>query len=118
MSTRTETVAVTPPFRLDLTATVLRRLSTNVVDVFDGTAYRRLLGGAPHDDPSNPTSMTVVQPAPDTLSVTLDGPHAASVDVDALVRRAFGTDVTLHAFARGAKRFLWLHRIARAALGV
>ena len=29
-------VAVRPPFRLDLTANVLRRLSTNVVDLFDG----------------------------------------------------------------------------------
>jgi len=118
VSKRTATVSVTPPFRLDLTATVLRRLSTNVVDVFDGTAYRRLLDAAPHGDPSNPTSVTVVQSAPDTLRVTLEGPHAPAVDVDGFVRRTFGTDVTLDAFGRGAKRFPWLHRIARAARGV
>ena len=61
-----------PPYRLDLTAIVLRRLSTNAVDVFDGRAYRRLLG-----DPSAPVLLTVEQPAPDALHVRIEGVNAA-----------------------------------------
>jgi len=106
-------VAVRSPYRLDLTAVVLRRLSTNVVDVFDGTTYRRLLG-----DPHAPTLVAVEQPAPDALAVRLEGPDAAGLDPAALARRLLGTDVDLAPFVRGAKRFPWLHRIALAARGV
>jgi DNA-3-methyladenine glycosylase II len=95
-----------------LTAVVLRRLSTNVVDVFDGTAYRRLLG-----DPLSPTLLTVEQVAPDALAVRLEGPSAGTFDAAALARRMLGTEVDLSAFYAGAASVPWLDSIATAARG-
>jgi len=92
---------------------VLRRLSTNVVDVFDGAVYRRLLG-----DPAEPLLLSVEQPAADTLAVRLEGPGAADRDPAAIVRRALGTGVDLNAFYAGAATIPWLHAIAAAAVGV
>jgi DNA-3-methyladenine glycosylase II len=96
-----------------LTAVVLRRLSTNVVDVFDGIAYRRLLGDAPA-----PTLLSVEQVAADALAVRLEGPGAETFDAAALVRRMLGTDVDLSAFYAGAASVPWLDVIATAARGV
>ena len=106
-------VPVRTPYRLDLTAVVLRRLSTNVVDVFDGVVYRRLLG-----DPHAPVLLSVEQPAPDALAVRLEGPGAQALDPVAIVRRTLGIDVDLAAFYAGARRVPWLDRIAQGALGV
>jgi len=106
-------VAVRPPYRLDLTAIVLRRLSTNVVDVFDGSAYRRLLG-----DLAQPVLLRVEQVAPDALAVRLDGPGAEELDPHAIAQRSLGTDVALSPFYAGAADVPWLHRIATGALGV
>jgi DNA-3-methyladenine glycosylase II len=112
-TSREAVVPVRTPYRLDLTAVVLRRLSTNVVDVFDGTAYRRLLG-----DPSNPTRLHVEQTAPDALSVRLDGPAAHGIDPAHVVGRMLGTGVELSAFYAGARTVPWLARIANGAIGV
>ncbi|HEY0614952.1 MAG TPA: hypothetical protein VGC96_09945 [Candidatus Elarobacter sp.] len=112
-SVREARVPVRPPYRLDLTAVVLRRLSTNVVDVFDGAVYRRLLG-----DPRDPTLIAVEQTAPDALAVRLDGPLADSLDAAALVGRSLGAGVDLRAFDAGAAGVPWLDAIARAARGV
>jgi DNA-3-methyladenine glycosylase II len=112
-SVREALVPVRTPYRLDLTAAVLRRLSTNVVDVFDGTVYRRLLG-----DPGDPLLLSVRQTAPDALTARLEGPGAEAIDPAAPVRRALGADVDLHAFTAGAARIPWLHAIAAAAAGV
>ena len=102
------------PYRLDLTAVVLRRLSTNVVDVFDGTAYRRLLG-----DPQAPVLLTAEQREPDALTVRIEGPGGAGdADPAAIVRRALGADVDLTSFYRGAATIPWLDAIARGARGV
>jgi DNA-3-methyladenine glycosylase II len=106
-------VAVRMPYRLDLTVVVLRRLSINVVDVFDGSAYRRLLG-----DPRAPMLLSVEQPAPDVLAVRLEGPDAGAQDLAAIVRRSLGTEVDLRAFYAGAATIPWLHVIAAAAMGV
>jgi DNA-3-methyladenine glycosylase II len=92
---------------------VLRRLSTNVVDVFDGTAYRRLLG-----DPQSPALLTVEQVAPDALAVRLEGRGADAIDPAALARRMLGADVDLSAFYAGAATVPWLDRIAQGARGV
>ncbi len=83
------------------------------MDVFDGTAYRRLLG-----DPLLPTLLSVEQIAPDALAVRLDGPAANALDAAALVRRTLGTDVDLSAFYGGAASVPWLDSIATAARGV
>ncbi len=101
------------PYRLDLTAVVLRRLSTNVVDVFDGTAYRRLLG-----DPCDPTLLSVEQLTPNELFVRLEGGDANALDPARIARRMLGTGVALDAFYAGARSVPWLDRIARGALGV
>ncbi len=102
-----------PPYRLDLTAIVLRRLSTNAVDVFDGTVYRRLLG-----DPADPVLLSVEQRAADALAVRLEGGQADSFDPDTVVRRLLGTGVDLTPFYAGAARAPWLHAIAQRARGV
>lgn len=91
----------------------MRRLSTNVVDVFDGTAYRRLLG-----DPESPALLSVEQVAADALAVRIDGPGADAFDPAAIARRSLGTDVDLSAFYAGAATVPWLDRIAQGARGV
>jgi DNA-3-methyladenine glycosylase II len=108
---RVWTLPVRTPYRLDLTATVLRRLSTNVVDVFDGRTYRRMLG-----EPAQPALLEVAQSAPDALSVRVCGD--AGSDVPALVARMLGTAVELGHFYRAAAEFPWLARLAAAARGV
>ena len=105
-------VPVREPYRLDLTAVVMRRLSTNVVDVFDGTAYRRLLG-----DPNEPVLLSVEQHAPGRLTARLEGPNADAFSLAAIVRRALGTDVDLTPFYAGAASVPWLHAIATGAGG-
>lgn len=112
-SVREALVPVAVPYRLDLTAIVLRRLSSNVVDVFDGTAYRRLLG-----DPNDPTLFEVRQIAPDALVVRLEGSEAETLDPAGVVERMLGTQYSLDPFLHGAEQIAWLAPIARAALGV
>jgi DNA-3-methyladenine glycosylase II len=112
-SFREAVVPVRTPYRLDLTAVVLRRLSTNVVDTFDGAAYRRLIG-----DPHDPTLMTVRQVAPERLSMRLEGSAAARFDPVSLAARMLGTDRALDAFYAGAAGLPWLNRLAQDARGV
>lgn len=104
---------VRTPYRLDLTAVALRRLSTNVVDTFEAGTFRRLLG-----DPLAPTLLSVTQTAPDALAVRLEGPSADALDPVALVRRLLGGEVDLSAFYAGAAGVPWLDRIAVGARGV
>lgn len=105
-------VPVRTPYRLDLTASVLRRLSTNVVDVFDGVTYRRLAGDG------GETLLEAEQTSPGELTVRLSGPNAARLDPAALVRRALGTERELDAFYAGAATLGWLTPLAQAARGV
>lgn len=104
---------VVPPYRLDLTVFALRRLSTNVVDLWraDGTYLRAL-------DSGGVLVVEVRQPAPERLALTLAGPageHAAAL---ATVRRMLGVDRDLRRFARAASRLPWLGPIARRMRGV
>ncbi len=110
-SGRVYSVPVRPPYRLDLTATVLRRLSTNIVDVFDGRVYRRLIGAA-----AQPALVEVTQVAPDLLDVRVRG--EPGTDVPALIGRMLGTQVELAHFDRVAAKIAWLAPIAAAARGV
>src|SRR5665811_639364 len=79
-------LAVVAPFRLDLTVSALRRLSTNMVDVFtaDG-AYVRVLGSA-----RAPVFARVAQTTPKVLTVILDGSPSEHAQALALVRRMLG----------------------------
>jgi DNA-3-methyladenine glycosylase II len=105
---------VAEPYRLDLTASVLRRLSTNVVDVLapDG-AYLRVLQVAEH-----PMLVRVVSQKPGALTVTLEGEGAGHAGALETVRRILGTDATLKEFDRGAARIPWLRPLARRMRGV
>ena len=106
-------VAVRVPFRLDLTANVLRRLSTNVVDRFDGTTYRRLIGTA-----SKPALLSVTQTGPAELAVDVAGAGATLSDPALLVERLLGIDVDLEPFYRAAAAVAWLAPLVAGARGV
>lgn len=104
-------VAVRPPFRLDLTANVLRRLSTNVVDLYDDSIYRRLIG-----DPHDPALLAVAQSASDELTVEIVG--GGRFDAARVVERLLGTAVDLEPFGDAAARVPWLAPLAAGARGV
>jgi len=107
-------IAVEAPYRLDLTVAILRRFSTNVVDVTSpsGAYVRAFSGGAA------PSAVAVRQLDATTLGVSFDG-----LDVDvprdiALVRRMLGTDARAPRFERAARAIPWLDTIVRATRGV
>jgi DNA-3-methyladenine glycosylase II len=92
---------------------VLRRLSSNVVDVFDGTTYRRLLGAAPQH-----AVLAVEQTGPEALAVSIAGNGAARFDARVITERILGTDRDVTAFAAAAARVPWLAPLVRGASGV
>ena len=104
-----ETGVVTP-YRLDLTVSALRRLSTNTVDVLTGEGeYLRALDGF-----CNPVLVRVAQVRPTTLAVTLegcDGPEEC-LQARAIVRRILGVERELSQFYRAAKGIPWLWPLA------
>ena len=106
------TIAVRPPYRLDLTATALRRLSTNVVDVFgeDGR-YRRAFA-----DSHGRSIVTVHQRTPTELVVECAGD--AEIDPLAIARRMLGVDVDIEPFYTASAAFPWLYRLVVQMRGV
>ena len=105
-------VPVRAPYRLDLTANVLRRLSTNVVDRFDGTTYRRLIG-----DVQAPALLSVRQTGPAELAVDIEG-SGTTFDPAVLLERMLGTGVDLEPFYRAAAGVAWLAPLVAGARGV
>ena len=107
-------VPVAAPYRLDLTVSVLRRLSTNAVDVItpDGQ-YARALGGS-HES----VIARVTQVDPRTLAVTLEGNEGAHGRALALVRRMLGVDRDLTPFDRAAAGIPWLRPLVTRMRGV
>ena len=107
-------MGVTPPFRLDLTVSALRRTPSNVVDVYtpDGR-YLRALNGR-----SRPAIVSVTQARGDALSVSVKGSRADAVRAVACVRRILGTDRNLSAFHRRARGVPWLAPLARRMRGL
>jgi len=112
-STRHE-LPVVAPYRLDLTVSALRRLSTNVVDIFtpDGH-YVRALDGA-----HGPVVAHVTQVRPDALAVTIEGDAREHARALALVQRMLGVDREVTHFNRAAARITWLSPLARRMRGV
>jgi len=105
---------VAVPYRLDLTVSALRRLSTNVVDVLtpDGH-YVRAFG-----DAHRRVVVRVRQERADAIDVTIEGAareHAAAL---ARVRRILGVDRELAHFYRAASRMAWLRPLAHRMRGV
>jgi len=107
-------VPVVPPYRLDLTVAVLRRLSTNPVDIFTPEGhYVRVLAGF-----RRPLFAHVAQAAPHALSVTLDGDTADHQAGLASVGRILGVDRDVTPFIHAAARIAWLSPLAKRMLGV
>ena len=107
-------ISVGAPYRLDLTVNVLRRLSTNLVDVLspDG-AYVRWLG-----DASDFALVRVSQPNPETLTIGIEGRRREHPRVLELVRRMLGVEVDLTPFYRSASKVQWLHPLVSRMRGV
>jgi DNA-3-methyladenine glycosylase II len=107
-------IRVASPYRLDLTVSALRRLSSNVVDVLtpDGQ-YARVLGGR-----DGPVIIRVAQVAPESLTVTIDGDEHEHQKALALARRVLGVECDLTHFDRAAARIPWLKGLAARMRGV
>ncbi|HEU4648362.1 MAG TPA: hypothetical protein VFS33_04835 [Gemmatimonadales bacterium] len=114
MTTRTYTIRVREPYRLDLTVSALRRLSSNLVDVLTaGGEYVRLLG-----DVAQPLVVRARQVAPDTLAITIEGDRREHQRLLALVRRMLGVEVDLTRFYHSASRIRWLRPLVLRMRGV
>ena len=108
-------IPVATPYRLDLTVSVLRRLSTNIVDLLTphGT-YVRALSGFPE-----PVIVRVTQAANRrSLSVAIDGDRRHDAAVLELVRQMLGTDRELTKFYRAAAHVPWLAPLVKRMRGV
>ena len=107
-------IAVRAPYRLDLTVNVLRRLSTNLVDVLgpDG-AYVRWLG-----DASDVALVRVSQSNPEMLTIGIEGDRREHPRLLELVRRMLGVEVDLTPFYRSASKVQWLHPLVSRMRGV
>jgi DNA-3-methyladenine glycosylase II len=103
-------IEVVTPYRLDLTVSALRRLSTNPVDVLtlEGEYLRTLDGFC------KPVLVRVVQVHPTTLTVTLEGCDGSDerIRAGAIVRRILGVERELSQFYSAAKAIPWLWPLA------
>lgn len=107
-------ISVRTPYRLDLTVSVLRRTSGNLVDVLTPEGeYLRALDGVP-----NPVIVRVRQVRPGTLSVAIEGDGRDPEQTLALVRRNLGLDVDLGRFYQSAARIGWLNPLVLRVRGV
>ena len=117
MSTpRTEcAIQVMVPFRLDLTVSVLRRLSTNIVDLITVDAeYLRVFHGT-----GGPVLARVKQVRADELVVSVEGGDARDhVRVLAMIHRILGTDRDVSQFDRAARSVPWLRDLVVRMRGV
>jgi DNA-3-methyladenine glycosylase II len=106
--------SVAIPYRLDLTVSVLRRLSSNLIDVLTPNGeYLRALGGA-----RTLVVARVTQPDPVTLAISLEGDECEHSRALAIVRRVLGVDRDLAHFDRAAARISWLKSLAQRMRGV
>lgn len=108
------TVAVRAPYRLDLTAKVLQRSSTNPVDVLtpDGE-YLRWFAQVTH-----PEVARVRQTSADALAVTIEAPRGEHRRLLELVTRSLGVSADIEGFHTAARRIPWLAPLAERMQGV
>ena len=107
-------IPVEVPYRLDLTVSVLRRLSTNLVDVLTPAGgYVRVLG-----DTAVPVVVRASQPNPETLTIGIEGDRRDHPRLLALVRRMLGVEVDLTGFYRSASSSPWLDPLVLRMRGV
>jgi DNA-3-methyladenine glycosylase II len=95
-------IAVKVPYQLDLTVSVLRRLSTNLVDVITPEdEYVRVLS-----EGHGTVVARVSQERPDALTVTLEGGahgHSGHERTLVILERMLGVDCDLSSFDRLAR---------------
>jgi DNA-3-methyladenine glycosylase II len=113
-------IPVLPPYRLDLTATVLRRIPLNPVDVLADGRYLRALAG-----PGGPCVVAVTQAAgADVLDLVVYTPAGPAADaalvpgVAETVARMLGTQVDLAGFYAAARGVPRLYPLVEQAAGV
>lgn len=106
-------ISVVAPYRLDLTVSALRRLPSNLVDVY--TADGRYLRAS--NDGGAPTITCVTQPHETALSVRVSGDGDPERAV-ARVRRMLGTDRDLAPFYHQAKQVPWLTPLVQRVRGI
>ena len=108
-----------PPFRLDLTAWLLRRRADNIIDRWDGKCYRRVLALE-----NEPVEVVVVQISPaeaPLLEVSVAGnrlPAGTRQTVTLAMERALGLRVDLSGFYSLAESDPRLDNLARPFRGV
>lgn len=108
-------LSVLAPFRLDFTASALRRLPSNIVDVITPAgAWLRAVRGPTGEV----LTVSAVQRAPDALSVAMEGDGGDSGRALALVRRMLGTDRDVSHFARAAVAIPWLASLVARLQGL
>ncbi len=109
-------IDVATPYRLDLTVSALRRLSTNVVDVLTPEGeYVRILDGFRRS-----VIVRVAQTQPARLTVALHGCDGSDEHTRALalVRRILGVERVLSHFYRAAEDIRWLWPLAVRMRGI
>lgn len=108
-------VALKMPYRLDLTVSVLRRLSTNLVDRFTPEGqYVRVLSGF-----ANPVVIRATQlPDKGCLAITIECDEELDSTVLAIVCRMLGTDRDLTEFNLSASHIPWLAPLVTRMSGV
>jgi DNA-3-methyladenine glycosylase II len=108
-------IPVVMPYRLDLTVSVLRRLSTNAVDLLTPEGqYVRAFHGFPE---SVIVRVTQIRHE-DSLSVTIEGDTSGETGVLGLVRQMLGVDRNLKDFDRSAAHIPWLAPVVQRMRGV
>ena len=106
--------SVVTPYRLDLTVSVLRRLPSNLTDVFTpGRVYLRAICGV-----KSVVVARVAQTDPGTLVISLEGEEGEHSRALWIVRRVLGVDRDLAHFDRSAARITWLKSLAKRMRGV
>ncbi len=112
---QTYEIPVVNPYRLDLTVSVLRRLSTNVVDVLTPEGqYVRALSGFPE-----PVIVRASQIRhEDLLRITIDGDTSEEPGILERVRRTLGVNRDLAEFDRSAEQIPWLAPLVKRMRGV
>lgn len=102
------------PYRLDLTVNVLRRLSSNRVDVLTPKGeYLRVLGTV-----AEPVIVHARQVSPARLSILIEGDRREHPRLLALVRRMLGLEVDLTRFYHAASGIPWLQPLVLRMRGV
>jgi DNA-3-methyladenine glycosylase II len=107
-------IQVQAPYRLDLTVNVLRRLSSNRVDVLTPKGeYLRVLGNV-----TEPAIIHARQASPEALRILIEGDRREHPRLLALARRVLGLEVDLTRFYHAASGIPWLHPLVLRMRGV